>query len=111
MGSVQSNTHSSNMQIIAILSAVVASAVAFPQLVPYVHQEVAAEPYVHIEPALNDDVLGLTPEAQGVIAGRAAAAAAPINYNYNAAPAINYNNQAGRCVNNRGEGVPCRTQF
>ena len=92
----------------AILSAVVASAVAFPQLVPYVHQEVAAEPYVHIEPALNDDVLGLTPEAQGVIAGRAAAAA-PINYN--AAPAINYNNQAGRCVNNRGEGVPCRTQF
>merc|ERR1711922_33372 len=98
---VQSTTHSSNMQIIAILSAVVASAVAFPQLVPYVHQEVAAEPYVHIEPALNDDVLGLTPEAQGVIAGRAAAAAPPINYN----------NQASRCVNNRGEGAPCRTQF
>jgi len=67
-----------------------------------------------LEPALDDSVLGLTPEAQGVIAGRSLPQTAPVvNYNpapinYNPAP-INYN--AGGCYNNLGEGVPCRTQF
>ena len=105
-----------------VLSALVAAASAAPaDIVPYVHQEIEAEPYIHLEPALDDSVLGLTPEAQGVIAGRSLPQTAPvvnynpapINYNpapvnYNPAP-INYN--AGGCYNNLGEGVPCRTQF
>ena len=83
-----------------VFLAAIASAMAFPQVVPYVHQEIpaepyihqeiAAEPYVHIEPAL-------TPEALGQVVP-----AAPTQY---AGPVIAW---TGGCVNNLGAGVPCR---
>ena len=72
-------------------------AVPVPQVVPYVHQEIAAEPYVHVEipaepyvhqePPLDPAALGNGPIA-------------PTGY---AGPAW-----TGGCVNNLGQGVPCR---
>ena len=51
-----------------VFLAVLATAMAAPQIVPYqhveipaepyIHQEIAAEPYVHIEPALTPEALG-----------------------------------------------------
>jgi len=87
---------------------------AAPQLVPYVHEEIAAEPYVHLEPALSAEALGETPEAQGVLR-----AAAPVAF---AGPAFVPAPQqafapapvqaavyaaAPLCVNNLGAAVPC----
>jgi len=79
-----------------------ATAMAAPQQVPYVHQEIpaepyiheeiAAEPYVHIEPAL-------TPEALGNVAYAAPA----IPTGYAAGPVW-----SGACINNLGQSVPCR---
>ena len=70
----------------------------WPEAVPYVHEEIAAEPYVHIE--------GPSGEAAPV-----APVAAPIAPIAPVAPVINYNNNLGGCYNWKGEGVPCRTQF
>merc|ERR1712098_659743 len=82
--------------------AMTAAAMAAPQQVPYVHQEIlaepyihdeiAAEPYIHIEPAL-------TPEALGNVAY--ATPAIPTGY---AAGPI----WSGACINNLGQSVPCR---
>ena len=51
-----------------VFLAVLATAMAAPQIVPYqhveipaepyIHEEIAAEPYVHIEPALTPEALG-----------------------------------------------------
>merc|ERR1712106_1090504 len=35
-----------------------AAASAAPQVVPYVHEEIAAEPYIHDEPSLTPEALG-----------------------------------------------------
>ena len=84
-----------------VFLAVIASAMAAPQVVPYVHQEIPAEEYVHqeipaeayvhIEPALSPEALGQVVPA------------APTGY---AGPVIGA--WAGGCFNNLGAGVPCR---
>ena len=89
-----------------VFLAVIASAMAAPQIVPYqhveipaepyIHQEIPAEPYVHQEPAL-------TPEALGQVAYNAPA----VPTGYAAAPVI-AGAWAGNCINNLGQGVPCR---
>merc|ERR1719197_1568944 len=121
-----------------ILVSLAAATSAAPQIVPYehveipaepyIHEEVAAEPYVHIEPEL-------TPEALGVIdrSNLRTAPAAPQQF---AAPVqqqfvpqqqqfVAQQQQfvpqqfagpvqgvwTGTCLNNLGEGVPCRQKF
>merc|ERR1712106_191079 len=98
-----------------------AAASAAPQVVPYVHEEIAAEPYIHDEPSL-------TPEALGEVApGRRQAQQVAQPPQQFAQPAQQFNQQfaapkqfaapsgpagwAGYCINNLGEGVPCRKQF
>merc|ERR1712024_338541 len=119
MGSLVTHT-----PVIMHLMILVSLAAATPQIVPYehveipaepyIHEEVAAEPYVHIEPEL-------TPEALGVIDRsnlRTAPVAAPQQF---AAPVqqqfVPQPQQfagpvqgvwTGTCLNNLGEGVPCR---
>merc|ERR1719464_2295032 len=55
-----------------ILVSLAAAATASPQIVPYEHVEIAAEPYVHQEPELSDLALGIInrnkPEAVPVAA-------------------------------------------
>lgn len=65
----------------------------WPEAVPYVHEEIAAEPYVHIE----------GPSAPAApVAPVVAPVATPV-----AAP-VTFNTVAGGCYNWKGEGVPCR---
>merc|ERR1712157_242367 len=108
------------------------AAYSLPQIVPYVHEEMGAEPYVHIEPEIS-------PLALGIVRPNAAPAApqqfaAPVQQQQfvpqqqqfvpqqqfapqqfaqpqfvpaaQAAPAW-----TGGCYNNLGEGVPCRQKF
>merc|ERR1712021_279450 len=117
-----------------IIASLAAAASAAPQLVPYVHEEIAAEPYihqevaaeeyVHIEPALTAEALGQVapgfrqaPVQQ--FAQQPAQQYAPQQF---AQPAQQFAPQqfaapsgpvgwAGYCINNLGEGVPCRQQF
>merc|ERR1712038_876239 len=42
-----------------IFATLVCAAYSMPQIVPYVHEEVAAEPYVHIEPEISPLALGI----------------------------------------------------
>merc|ERR1712083_657118 len=73
---------------------------ASAQVVPYVHQEIAAEPYVHVEIPAEPYVHiepALSPEALGDSPALAYASAGPV--------------WTGGCVNSIGQGVPCRTQF
>ena len=70
----------------------------WPEAVPYVHEEIPAEAYVHIEPALNEP----------------SSVAAPVAPTFNAAPVAPIAPVApvqGGCYNWKGEGVPCRTTF
>merc|ERR1712045_273100 len=126
-------THIPVIMHLMILVSLAAATSAAPQIVPYqhveipaepyIHEEVAAEPYVHIEPKL-------TPEALGVIDRsnlRTAPAAAPQQF---AAPEQQQflpqqqlfaqpqqfagpvqGVWTGTCLNNLGEGVPCRQKF
>lgn len=66
----------------------------WPEALPYVHEEIAAEPYVHIE--------GPSAPAAPVAPVVAPVATAPV-----AAP-ITFNAATGGCYNWKGEGVPCR---
>ena len=90
-----------------VLFALVSTAAAAPQLVPYVHEEIAAEPYVHqeilAEPYVHLEP-ALTPEALGVVAPAAYAQVAPVAFAPAPVQAIGY---AGLCVNNLGAAVPC----
>merc|ERR1712002_886183 len=70
------------MQYLILLS-LAACALSAPQQVPYVHVEIPAEPYVHVEIP-----------AEPYYGGE------PTGY---AGPAW-----TGGCVNNLGQGVPCR---
>lgn len=95
------------MQIF-VLFALVSAAVAAPQIVPYIHEEIAAEPYihqeieaepyVHLEPALTAEALGEA--ATFAVAPQVAAFAPAIE-----GAAITYSN--GICRNNLGSVVPC----
>ena len=68
----------------------------WPEAVPYVHEEIPAEAYVHLEPALNEP------------SSVAAPVVAPV---FNAAPVAPVAPVQGGCYNWKGEGVPCRTTF
>merc|ERR1711878_57480 len=105
-------THTPVIMHLMILVSLAAATSAAPQIVPYqhveipaepyIHEEVAAEPYVHIEPEL-------TPEALGVIDRsnlRTAPVAPPQQF---AGPVQGV--WTGTCLNNLGEGVPCRQKF
>merc|ERR1712106_459797 len=125
-----------------ILVSLAATAFAAPQILPYVHEEVAAEPYIHqeveAEPYVHYEP-ELSPLALGVVSTNAAPAApqqfaAPVQQQQfvqqqfapqqfaqpqfapqqfaPSAPA-GYANGAwtGGCLNNLGEGVPCRQKF
>jgi hypothetical protein len=107
-----------------VVLCLVAAASAAPQLVPYAHQEIAAEeylhqeiaaepylhqeieaePYVHIEPALTPEALGLIATAPVAVAGYAAAPYAPANA---FGPVAGTAFAAGLCRNNLGASVPC----
>merc|ERR1719510_335066 len=101
-----------------ILVSLAAAASAAPQIVPYEHVEIAADPYVHEEPELSDLALGIInrnkPEAVP-----AAVAVAPQQF---AAPVAVAPQQfaapvaapvagvwTGTCLNNLGQGVACRS--
>merc|ERR1712046_99098 len=47
------------LQLLQIFVSLAAAAFAAPQIVPYVHQEIEAEPYVHIEPEISPLALGI----------------------------------------------------
>merc|ERR1719251_503444 len=98
-----------------ILVSLAAAASAAPQIVPYEHVEIEAEPYVHIEPEL-------TPEALGIITRNQPAPApvvAPVQFSapavqqqfvpqqFAAAP-VAAGVWRGACVNHLGQGVACR---
>merc|ERR1719208_177830 len=96
-----------------ILVSLAAAASAAPQIVPYEHVEIAAEPYVHqeipAEPYVHEEP-ELTPEALGII-NRNKPAPAPVvaPQQFAAQPVQGVWN--GNCINNLGEGVPCRVKF
>ena len=141
-----------NYNHLQILVSLAATAFAAPQILPYVHEEVAAEPYIHqeveAEPYVHYEP-ELSPLALGVVRPNAAPAApqqfaAPVQQQQfvqqqfapqqfaqpqfapqqfaqpqfapqqfaPSAPA-GYANGAwtGGCLNNLGEGVPCRQKF
>merc|ERR1712098_830499 len=82
----------STMQYLILLS-LAAFALSAPQQVPYVHQEIPAETYVHVEIPAEIYVHQEVP-AEPYYGGE------PTGY---AGPAW-----TGGCVNNLGQGVPCR---
>merc|ERR1711887_381516 len=118
-----------------IFATLVCAAYSMPQIVPYVHEEVAAEPYIHqeieAEPYVHIEP-EISPLALGIVRPNAAPAApqqfaAPVQQQQfvpqqqfapqqfaqpqfapaqQAAPAW-----TGGCYNNLGAGVPCRQKF
>merc|ERR1711981_59347 len=108
MGPVSTTPDTMHLMILVSLAA---AASAAPQIVPYEHEEIEAEPYVHIEPEL-------TPEALGVITRTIPAAVAPVAAPVQfAAPAVPQQFAAapvaagvwsGTCLNNLGQGVAWR---
>merc|ERR1712226_670989 len=108
-----------------ILVSLAAAASASPQIVPYEHVEIAAEPYVHEEIELSDLALGIinrnkpetVPAAAPVVPQQFAApvAVAPQQF---AAPVQQFAAPVaapvagvwtGTCLNNLGQGVACRS--
>merc|ERR1712106_211361 len=80
-----------------VLLGLAATATALPA---YVHQEIAAEPYVHIEPTIDDLTLGVIRPNQQQQQHQQPYFQQPQQ------PAGYANGPwAGRCVNNLGEGV------
>merc|ERR1712183_783820 len=132
MGSVNT-IHSTTMHLMILVS-LAAAASAAPQIVPYVHEEVAAEPYIHqeveAEPYVHYEP-EISPLALGIVRPNAAPQqfAAPVAPQQFAAPQFapqqfaqpqfapaapaGYANGAwtGGCYNNLGAGVPCRQKF
>merc|ERR1712212_1301644 len=112
----------------------VSAAYSLPQIVPYVHEEVAAEPYihqeveaepyVHIEPEISPLALGIVrpnaapqqfaaPVQQQQFVQQQFAPqqfAAPVQQQF-AQPQFAAPAWTGGCYNNLGEGVPCRQKF
>merc|ERR1719305_1383763 len=112
-----------------ILASLAAATSAAPQIVPYDHVEIAAEPYVHIEPELTAEALGIINRSQRPQAAPVAAPvvapqqfAAPVQQFAQFVPQQQQFAQfapvqgvqaawTGGCYNNLGEGVPCRQKF
>merc|ERR1712045_177276 len=103
---------------------------------PYIHEEVAAEPYVHIEPELTPEALGVIDRSNLRTAPVAAPQqfTAPVQQQFVAQQQFIPQQQqflpqqqlfaqpqqfagpvqgvwTGTCLNNLGEGVPCRQKF
>ena len=81
---------------------------AAPQIVPYVHEEIAAEPYIHQEILALEYVHeepALSPEALGQVAYSAPVATGTLGY---AAGPLVVTGWSGACTNNLGQAVPCR---
>merc|ERR1711874_743936 len=132
MGSVTA-LHYAIMHAI-ILVTLASAATALPQIVPYVHEEIAAEPYihqeveaepyVHIEPEISPLALGIVrpnaapqqfaaPVQQQQFVQQQFAPqqfAAPVQQQF-AQPQFAAPAWTGGCYNNLGEGVPCRQKF
>merc|ERR1712027_177515 len=130
MGSLVS--HTPETMHLMILVSLAAAASAAPQIVPYEHVEIAAEPYVHqeipAEPYVHEEP-ELTPEALGIIdRSKPRVAAAPVAPQQFVAQQQFIPQQqlfaqpqqfaapvqgvwTGTCLNNLGEGVPCRQKF
>ena len=98
---------------IQIFLALIAAATAAPQIVPYVHEEIAAEPYIHqeiaAEPYIHQEILAepyvheepaLSPEALGEVVATGTTG-------YAAGPVV-ITGWSGACINNLGQAVPCR---
>merc|ERR1712055_42888 len=100
MGSSHPNSAIMKLIIVLCLAAVASSRPQSPNCPtcvaaePYVHQEIEAEPYIHVEVAAEPYVhIGADGPNNVIIAGGPVAA------------------WRGNCINNRGEGVPCRKKF
>ena len=81
----------------------------YPEAEPYVHEDIPAEPYVHIEPAHRRASAKTT--APVAPAAPVAQPPAPINFNFvPVAPVAQVAPVANRwgCYNWKGEGVQCR---
>merc|ERR1719350_2136619 len=102
-----------------ILVSLAAAASAAPQIVPYDHVEIAAEPYIHEEPELSPLSLGVinrnkpAPAPVAVAPQQFAAPVAPQQFaapvaQQFAAPVAGV--WTGGCINNLGQGVPCRAE-
>merc|ERR1712207_121333 len=91
-----------------------ATATALPA---YVHEEIPAEPYVHIEPPIDDLTLGIirpNQQQQQYQQPQVQQYQQPQQqYFQQPQQPAGYANGpwAGRCVNNLGEGVECRRKF
>merc|ERR1739838_8033 len=100
-------SHTVSTMHLLILFTLASAASAAPQIVPYVHDEVAAEPYihqeveaepyVHLEPEISPLALGIVRPGQ---AAPSYAPTGPVGYAAGA--------WTGGCYNNLGAGVPCR---
>merc|ERR1719350_1743893 len=102
-----------------ILVSLAAAASAAPQIVPYIHQEIEALPYIHEEPELSPLSLGVinrnkpAPAPVAVAPQQFAAPVAPQQFaapvaQQFAAPVAGV--WTGGCINNLGQGVPCRAE-
>merc|ERR1719471_2538893 len=112
-----------------ILVSLAAAASAAPQIVPYEHVEIPAEPYVHEEPELTPEALGIIDRSKPKVAVAPQQFAAPVQQQFVAQPQQQFIPQqqlfaqpqqfaapvqgvwTGTCINNLGEGVPCRMKF
>merc|ERR1719328_968492 len=108
-----------------ILASLAAVASAAPQIVPYehveipaepyIHEEIEALPYIHEEPELDALSLGIINRNNAVAAPVAAPVAvapqqfaAPVAPQQFAAPVAGV--WTGSCINNLGQGVPCKAE-
>merc|ERR1712203_1071847 len=94
-----------------IFATLVSAAYSLPQIVPYVHEEVAAEPYIHQE-IEAEPYVHIEPEISPLALGIVRPNAAPAAPQQFAAPQFAPAQQAapawtGGCYNNLGAGVPC----
>merc|ERR1712203_938662 len=122
------STTPDNMHLMILVS-LAAAASAAPQIVPYEHVEIAAEPYIHQEiealPYIHEEP-ELSPLSLGVIDRNKPAPApvavapqqfaAPVAPQQFAAPVAQQfaapvaGVWTGGCINNLGQGVPCRAE-
>merc|ERR1712029_814536 len=122
MGPVPTTPDTMHLMILASLAAVASAA---PQIVPYehveipaepyIHEEIEALPYIHEEPELDALSLGIINRNNAVAAPVAAPVAvapqqfaAPVAPQQFAAPVAGV--WSGSCINNLGQGVPCRAE-
>merc|ERR1711976_477103 len=122
-------SHTPDTMHLMILVSLAAAASAAPQIVPYERVEIPAEPYVHEEPELTPEALGIIDRSKPKVAVVPQQFAAPVQQQFVAQPQQQFIPQqqlfaqpqqfaapvqgvwTGTCINNLGEGVPCRMKF